>query len=173
MKKVILGIALSCLSALSTHAADAANTNDTWLGNIRLVNEHRGSWGTYPYNGQAFSMNLCGYNSYSIYFDYYQSGVTDAPGTPVWQNISAQVQLVQDSTQNVIAQISIPVVGMNGNNAVYEIPVNVISFEPNGVIAPSVVTGLDPNSQNTHVVIYLDNKAVTSIPLQFSCENTG
>ena len=151
-----------CLAALLV--VSFAQANEPWVGDVQVRLVHRGSDTTTAFDGQPVVYNLADYNTFSISFEYYQQGVTDTPGIAVWQSVDAQVQLVKDSTQEVINSGTIPVVGNDGNNVVYNIRLVTLN--------PTTVASLDPEMQNrqtmkTHLNITLNGNQVLSIPINY------
>src|SRR5665213_3360906 len=113
--KMISLATLSLVLSFSAHAAD------TWLGDLTVRNDHRGIVTTVSVNGQTIYDNLADYNYLTVSFEFYKKGVTDVPGAQVWQEIDARVELVKDSTNEVISHGVIDVAGVDGTNAVYRV----------------------------------------------------
>lgn len=162
MKKNILVMMAMTLLALSSFA----HADDTWLGNVRVRLVHRGADNTTAFDGQPIVYNLCDYNTYYIYFDYYQQGVTDSPGVAVWQQVDAQAQLTKDSNGATVNSGPIQVVGNSGNNAVYQVYLPAFN--------PQTVYNADPELQNgqtmhTHLDVQLNGNDVLSVPIDYSC----
>jgi hypothetical protein len=161
MKKFLLSIAAIAVVAVSSFA----HADDTWVGNVKVRLQHRGLDNTTAFNGQPIPYNLADYNTYNVYFEYFQQGVTDNSGVAVWQQVNAQAQTVKDSTGEVIGTASIPVVGTDGNNVVYNIYLPTIN--------PMTVSTLDPEMQNrgtmhAHLNVTLNGVQVLSLPVDYS-----
>jgi hypothetical protein len=145
-------------------ATASAHADSVWVGKVQVRLVHRGSDTTTAFDGQPIVYNLGDYNTFSVSFELYEQGVTDNPGVSVWQSVDAQVQLVKDSTQEVINSGSIPVVGTDGNNAVYNIRLVTLN--------PDTVSHMDPELQNrqtmkTHLNVTLNGGQVLSIPIDY------
>ena len=149
--------------AFSALLSVSAQADVSWAGNTRFSVVRRGNYSSGSLEGQTLNINICDYGTYTLTFEAYKPGVTDVANSSVWQNINAQMRLVQDSTGVAISGGSPSVTGQSGNNAVYSISLR--------SIAPQAVTGLDPNSEHTHLFISLDGNQTLSIPIHFACVN--
>ena len=148
---------------LSSLFSLAAKADVAWVGNARINIERRGTFSGGTLEGRTLEINVCDYGTRQITFEAFKPGVTDVDGASVWQQINAQAKLVKDSNGETISSSSPQVKNRIGNNALYN-----IWFQ--GML-PSAVTGLDPESINTHLLISMDGNLVLSIPIHFSCSN--
>ncbi|MGZ3721662.1 MAG: hypothetical protein ACXVA9_01945 [Bdellovibrionales bacterium] len=142
-----------------------AHADETWLGNLVVRNNHRGIVTTAGFTGQTFFDNLADYNDFSVSFEFYKRGVTDIPGTQVWKVVDARVELVKDSTQEVISKGVLEIAGANGNNVVYRLSLQKIN--------PSTVAGYDAEMNHggimrSHLNLIFDDTIMVSIPFGYS-----
>ena len=158
MRKFTYGMLVLLASITSAKAADP------WLGNLIVQNIHRGTTTRTPFTGQTVADNIADYNNFTLQFEFYKAGVTDA-NVEIWKSIDARVELVRDSSKTVIARGVAHFVERAGNNARYE-----VRFYD---VAPSTVTTIDPEMANrktmkTHLNVLMDGVERVSVPVEWS-----